>query len=69
MFLVKKSVAHDPFVAGTFDVAGESSHADEFASLAAQELEMGDFQEAEGLLQQGLDLDPVNLRCLAYRAV
>ena len=30
---------------------------------------MGDFQEAAGLLQQGLDLDPVNLRCLAYMAV
>ncbi|MCP4574041.1 MAG: tetratricopeptide repeat protein [bacterium] len=68
-FMVKKSLGKDPFVAGTFNVAGEASNADECASLAAHELEIGDFQEAEKILQQGLEMDPAHAGCLAYMAV
>lgn len=47
----------------------QSGKADEFAELAVQEMEVGDYREAEILLQRGLEADPTHVRCRAYIGV
>ncbi len=68
-FLTSSNAARNLFVSSTFEVPDDGGRCGELASLAAHEIERGDFAEAEGLLQQGLAEQPDHAGCLAAMAV
>ncbi|MCP4574040.1 MAG: tetratricopeptide repeat protein [bacterium] len=68
-FQITQGLAGNDFATLSTDPGARGGKADEFARLAVQEMEVGDFREAEILLQKGLETDPTHLRCRAYIGV
>lgn len=68
-FQITQGLTKDHLSVVDAEFTNADSKAEEYAALAVKQMEVGDYREAEVLLQKGLEADPAHLRCRAYIGV